>query len=253
LVRLEAPVYFLADLHLGEAAAPDEAQKLQKLEAFLGEVEAEAKTLVLVGDIFDFWYEWRAVVPKAPFGLLCRLRRLTGAGVQLHYLPGNHDFRLQGFLEREIGAVVYEDAAEFEIGGQKIYAYHGDGILAHDAGYRFWKRVLRSGLNQRLFSWLHPDLGMFLARATSHRSRTAGRYREVDEEEYEAFARGRFSRGFQGVVMGHSHHPRQVEFPNGIYINLGDWIQHFSYGVHDGERLALRYWEADDQPAKELR
>lgn len=243
MVPLEAPVYFLSDLHLGEGTAPEEMAKLQKLRAFLGEVQAQGKALVLVGDIFDFWYEWRSVVPKVPFGLLCRLRHLSDAGVELHYLPGNHDFRLEGFLEREIGAAVYKDAAEFQIGEQKIYVYHGDGILARDTGYRFWKRMLRTSLNQRLFSWLHPDLGMALARATSRQSRTTERYREADEEEYEAFARGRFSRGFQGVVLGHSHHPRQVEFPNGIYINLGDWIHHFSYAVHDGQRLALRYWQ----------
>lgn len=245
MVSLEAPVYFLSDLHLIEGTAAVEEVKRQAVYAFLGEVEAQAKALVLVGDIFDFWYEWHAVIPKAHFGLLCRLRSLNDAGIVLHYLPGNHDFRLKGFLEKEIGATVHDDTAEFQIREQKIYVYHGDGILARDGGYRFLKRVLRSRLNQRLFSWLHPDLGMALARLISGKSRTTDRYRESDEEEYEAFARGRLSRGFQGVVMGHSHHPRQIEFPNGIYINLGDWIHHFSYAVHDGERLTLRYWRGE--------
>ena len=244
MVPLEAPVYFFSDLHLGEGTAAAGEVKLQAVYAFLEEVEAQAKALVLVGDVFDFWYEWHTVIPKAHFGLLCRLRNLNSAGIGLHYLPGNHDFRLRGFLEKEIGATVYDDAAEFQIGEQKIYCHHGDGILARDGGYRFLKRVLRSRLNQRLFSWLHPDIGMVLARMTSGQSRTTDRYRESDEEEYEAYVHSRLARGFQGVVIGHSHHPRQVEFPNGIYINLGDWIHRFSYAVHDGERLTLRYWRS---------
>jgi UDP-2,3-diacylglucosamine hydrolase len=137
--------------------------------------------------------------------------------------------------------VIHKDDAEFQIGEQKIYAYHGDGILARDGGYRFLKRWLRSRVNQRLFSWLHPDLGIALARVTSKESRTNEHYLEDDEDEYEAFARGRFARGFQGVILGHSHHPRLLEFPEGIYVNLGDWIEHFSYAVHDGERLTLHY------------
>ncbi len=243
MVSLRPPVYFLSDIHLGEGTDSEEASKYRKLLGFLQVVQRQAKALVLVGDIFDFWYEWNTVIPKRHFDLLCRFQALENAGVALHYLPGNHDFRLQGFLERDLGFTVNSGAAEYLVGEQKIYVYHGDGILTRDSGYRLLKRILRSRINQRLFSWLHPDIGMALARATSRTSRTRIHYREADEEEYRAFAQRQFARGFQGVVIGHSHHPKQFDFPQGTYLNLGDWIRHFSYGIHDGEHLMLRYWQ----------
>jgi UDP-2,3-diacylglucosamine hydrolase len=242
LVPLNIPAYFLSDVHLGEGSPAEESAKHEKLFAFLSEVESKGKSFVLVGDIFDFWYEWHSVIPKQHFDLLCHLRRLSDAGVALHYLPGNHDFRLTGFLEKELGIVVYRSEAEFQIGEQRIYVYHGDGIVARDTGYRLLKRVMRNSVVQRLFRWLHPDLAMALARVTSRSSRTTNPYRASDEADYEAFAKHQLAHGFQGVVMGHSHHPRQVEFPDGIYVNLGDWIHHFSYAIHDGSRLALRTW-----------
>jgi UDP-2,3-diacylglucosamine hydrolase len=228
---------------LGEGTDAEEADKFRRLLGFLREVELRAKTLVLVGDIFDFWYEWKTVLPKRCFGLLCRFQSLIKAGLALHYLPGNHDFRLQGFLEKEMGIAIYTDAQPFQIGEQKIFVFHGDGILKRDSGYRLLKRVLRSRINQRLFSCLHPDIGMTLARTTSRTSRTRVHYMETDEEEYRAFAENQFARGFHGVVLGHSHHPVQVDFPQGTYVNLGDWIRHFSYGIHDGEHLMLHYWQ----------
>ena len=250
MIRLDSPVCFLSDAHLGAAAPEEEAAKLLKLHSFLEGIEARARSLVLVGDIFDFWFEWASVIPKEHFHLLCRFRELIRGGFAVHYLPGNHDFRLKGFLESDVGMVIYKDDAEFQIGEQKIYVYHGDGILARDSGYRFLKRVLHSRINQRLFSWLHPDIGMALARATSKESRTNERYLKDDEDEYEAFARGRFARGFQAVVLGHSHHPRFIELPEGIYVNLGDWIEYFSYAVHDGERLTLHYWQDSESIQK---
>ncbi|MFH1012067.1 MAG: UDP-2,3-diacylglucosamine diphosphatase [bacterium] len=243
LVELKTPAYFLSDVHLGEGSETEERAKQLKFFAFLREVESQAKTLVFVGDVFDFWYEWQTVIPKEHFGLLCRLRRLCDARIALHYLPGNHDFRLSGFLETELQMVVHPDAAEFQVGEQRIYVGHGDGLLARDAGFRLFRRLLRNRLTQRLFSWLHPDLGMALARTVSRRSRSKHRYRESDEAEYEAFAKAHLARGFRGVIIGHSHHPRQVDFPNGTYVNLGDWIRHFSYGIHDGNRLALHHWQ----------
>ncbi len=244
MVPLNTPAYFLSDVHLGEGSPAEETAKHRKLFAFLKEVESKAKSLVLVGDVFDFWYEWHSVILKQHFDLLCRLRRLSDAGIALHYLPGNHDFRLTGFLENELRMAVYRNEAEFRIGEQRIYVYHGDGIVARDTLYRLFKRVMRNPGVQRLFHWLHPDAAMALARATSRRSRTTNPYRATDEADYEAFAKRQLAGGFQAVVMGHSHHPRQVEFPDGTYINLGDWIRHFSYAIHDGDHLALCYWES---------
>jgi UDP-2,3-diacylglucosamine hydrolase len=209
------------------------------LERMFVEVLSHGRSLVIVGDLFDFWFEWRHVIPKGYFRVLHQLRVLVDGGVSVHYLAGNHDFRLPGFLETEIGICVHPDSMAADVEGQAVFVYHGDGVLARDHGYRLVKRVLRNRFAQRLFSWLHPDLGMWLARGTSTTSRTYERYRSSDEEEYLALARRKFAEGFRGVVMGHTHRPQEVVEGECTYINLGDWIEHFTFGVHDGAQLKL--------------
>ncbi len=197
------------------------------------------RSLVLVGDLFDFWYEWRTVIPKAPFHVLHRLRMLVDRGIEVHYLAGNHDFRLRGFLESDVGLKLHANTLTAQIGGQATYIFHGDGILARDTGYRLMKKVLRNRAAQRVFSWLHPDLAMRLARGTSVTSRTVKRARPDDDAEYLAFARSQFAEGYAGVILGHTHRPIEHVEDGHTYVNLGDWIYAYSYGLHDGTRLRL--------------
>jgi UDP-2,3-diacylglucosamine hydrolase len=238
-ITLPAPAYFLSDAHLGAAFVPDPHLQIVRLNQLLDGVEQTGKSLVLGGDLFDFWFEWRTVIPKRYFHELHRLRTLVDKGVQVHYLAGNHDFRLAGFLEQEVGLRTDLNALICELGGKKTFVFHGDGVLARDRGYRAMKKIFRARWAQKLFSLLHPDLAMSIAGGTSKTSRVVIKGYPEDDFEYQAYAEQRFAEGFQQVILGHTHRP--VEFRNGenTYINLGDWITHFSYGFHDGAQLKL--------------
>jgi UDP-2,3-diacylglucosamine hydrolase len=126
-----------------------------------------------------------------------------------------------------------------QIADSVVVAFHGDGILKRDHGYRFLKRVLRNPLCQRLFRWIHPDVGMLLARGTSKTSRNATKGNPAEDAEYIAFARERFADGFDAVVLGHAHRPLRLEEQGRVYVNLGDWIVHYTFAIHDGSRLTL--------------
>jgi UDP-2,3-diacylglucosamine hydrolase len=239
LTPLPAPAYLVSDAHLGAGFIQNPQEQLAKLDRFFDNVRQNGKSLVLAGDLFDFWYEWRHVVPKRYFHVLHRLRDLTDIGVQGHYLAGNHDFRLHGFLENEVGLQVDLNALPADIGGRAVYIFHGDGILARDHGYRFMKRIFRARWAQRMFSCVHPDVAMRIARGTSLTSRTVIKADPNDDQEYLAFARKKFMEGYADVALGHTHRPMEHQEDNHTYVNLGDWIQHFSYGLHDGRQLRL--------------
>ncbi len=245
-VTLKPPVYFVSDAHLGAEPEPVATQQFTRLKALFERAQREHGSVVINGDLFDFWYEWQSVIPKKYFAILRVLRETIEAGVPIHLLPGNHDFRLHGFLEKEIGMVTHDDALVVQIATQNIFVFHGDGILRSDHGYRLLKRVLRSAIAQRLFLWLHPDLGMWLARGTSKQSRNATKGNPAEDADYTRFAEFVVQQGYQGVVLGHAHRPMQLEFTDGTYINLGDWIYHYTYARHDGQKLTLLKWDADD-------
>lgn len=238
-IQLRPPVYFVSDAHLGAADIEEPARQMDRLFALIEQVCSASGSLVLVGDIFDFWFEWNHVVPKQYFRLLHRLRTLVDDGIQVHLFAGNHDFRIHGFLEKEVGIITHQDGAVLQIAESLIFAFHGDGILARDHGYRLLKRILRNRLCQFLFSWIHPDLGMLLARGTSITSRNTTKGDPLEDDEYIAFARSKFREGFDGVVMGHAHRPMQIDEDSKTYINLGDWIIHYTFAIHDGLRFTL--------------
>lgn len=237
---LEPPVYFLSDAHLGSLKGAGAADQWKRLNRLFDEVREQSRTFVLVGDLFDFWYEWRSVIPKDHFRVLVRLRELVERGVKVHYLAGNHDFRLHGFLEKEIGLTIHPDDFIARVGERLLYIYHGDGILPRDHGYRLLKHILRSPTAQRLFSWIHPDVGMWLAKRASMAG-TYDRKGQVDDDaEYVAFAKRKWEEGCQTVILGHSHRPLEVREQDRCFVNLGDWMTHFTYAVHDGDTLTLR-------------
>lgn len=242
LTRLAHPVFFLSDAHLGAVLIPDPQEQTKRFFNFLDLIRQNGKSLVLVGDLFDFWYEWRHVIPKRHFRILYRLRALAEAGIQIHYLAGNHDFRLKGFLEEEIGLHTHDCFFPADINGQSIYIDHGDGLLASDHGYRLLKKILRNRAAQRIFSWLHPDWGWALARGTSVTSRTLIKEDPDQDHDYLIHALKMFGEGYDGVVLGHTHRPVEHLQGEHVYVNLGDWITHYSFGLHDGTRLRLQYF-----------
>ena len=249
-VTLQAPVYFVSDAHLGAEPEPVASIQLERLLALLQEVRRKNGSLIINGDLFDFWYEWQTVIPKRFFKILRALQEATETGTRIHLLAGNHDFRLHGFLESEIGLVTHQDALTVQIANHKVFVFHGDGLLRRDHGYRLLKKVLRSPVAQRLFLWLHPDLGMWLARGTSQQSRNATKGNPTEDADYIRFATDILKGDSDGVVLGHAHRPMELALEGGTYINLGDWIYHYTYAVHDGERLALLKWAESEGVGK---
>ncbi len=236
--------YFISDAHLGIETKEVEQEKETQLIAFLGKVKKDGKQLFIVGDLFDFWFEYRTVIPKGYHRLLTKLEELTKNGIEISYLAGNHDFYLGKFFEDELGIKVFPKPFSTSIGKKTFYLHHGDGLANDDLGYTILKKVLRSPINIWLYSWLHPDIGILLAKLTSRRSRDYTSQKNYGAEDgMVKFAEQKIYEGVDYVIMGHHHKPTVHPLGNGYYVNLGDWITHFTYGVFDGKKFQLKTWK----------
>ncbi len=249
-------IYFFSDAHLALEADEHEIERQNKLLAFLDFLAAEgrASELFILGDLFDFWFEWYHVIPKYWFPVLFRLKKLVDSGTIVHFVVGNHDFYTGKFLENEIGIHCHTGSFEFERNGKRFFAGHGDGLANEDKGYRFLKKIIRHPASIFLFKTLiSADLGMKIAQWTSHSSR---KWIKIEKhswsEEYYRFARVKFDTGIDYVILGHIHFPmiRHDENDGKTYVNCGDWITQFSFAHYDGNRLILKYWEDKKEESK---
>jgi len=236
--------YFFSDVHLGLGNRQEEKRKENDLLEFLRSLRSMASVVVVAGDLFDFWFEYRTVIPKGFHRTLAALQDLTDAGITVHFLAGNHDFWLGDFFSREIGMVVHAEPFELTIDGKRVFVHHGDGLADNDLGYRIIKPVLRSRFNIRLYRWLHPDLGVPLARGSSRTSRSYTSGKDFGEESgMMRFAEAKIRQGVDYVVMGHRHVPMFTPLHGGAYVNLGDWITYRSYGVIRNGTMELLTWK----------
>ena len=243
---MSKPVYFISDIHLQPKASEMEERKRVRLEQLLARVRDEEASLYIVGDLFDFWFEYRHVIPRHYFRTLRALQELTENGCPVHVIVGNHDYWLGSFFPEELTITVHQHPIEIELCKRRFLITHGDGILKRDVGYRLLKRVLRNRFVIGLFRLIHPDLAFWIARMVSGTSRKLT-LRNPDKDEAErreivAYAEAQFQRGIDAVVMGHYHLPTQIEQDGKIFLNLGDWMRHFSYAVCENGCLTLRYW-----------
>ena len=226
---------FISDIHLGLQDKETEEKKEKLLVKFLRFAESNCDELFIVGDLFDYWFEYRRVYQKGYYRTLAALKDITERGIKLHYFIGNHDFLHRDFFSKEIGALMYHDPIEVTLNNKNFYIGHGDGMVENDNGYRLLKMILRNKFTQWLYSLIHPDLGIALASGTSKTSRgyTAKKdYGEVDGL-FEA-ARLKIDDGFDFVLFGHLHKRVFQEYKNGKYINLGSWLDEPCYGIFSG-------------------
>jgi UDP-2,3-diacylglucosamine hydrolase len=238
--------YFISDVHLGEQPEPQERIRVTQFLEFLREIEKSASSVFFVGDLFDFWFEYKYVIPKKHFAVIHQLARMREKNIKITYLAGNHDFWLGNFFDRELGIQTFNDEWTVEIEGKQFFLYHGDGVAKKDGGYRFLKKVLRNPLSIRLFKWIHPDWGIPFARFVSGSSRQyTNQIKLNDHSDYIDFARHQFEEGYDYVIMGHRHNPYEHEENGKKYINLGDWLHNFSYAVFDGKTLEIKYNKPD--------
>jgi UDP-2,3-diacylglucosamine hydrolase len=237
----QGPVYFLSDLHLG-AYPETERSSIPMLMDFLGSVEEHNGRLYIVGDLLDFWFEYRAVVPRRPFKLLARLNTMVENGCQVTYVAGNHDYWLGNFVADDVGLATHTNILETSIDGKKFFISHGDGIATTgEFGYRALKAILHSRFASTGFRLLHPDLGLGLARLVSRLSRKRSS-KNNDQPDLEAFVKRQAERGFDYVILGHLHKPKLFEVGTTWCMVVGDWIDNFTYGLFANGTLTLKKW-----------
>ncbi|MBN1301405.1 MAG: UDP-2,3-diacylglucosamine diphosphatase [Melioribacteraceae bacterium] len=232
--------YFIADLHLGLQNKELEKEKEKVLAKFIYQIIPSAKALFILGDLFDYWFEYKKVVQKGFFRSLAALQDLSESGVKIHYIVGNHDFLHRGFFENDLNAILYESGLSIDLEGKKFYMGHGDGLVKNDIGYLVLKKILRNKFIQGMYSLIHPDLGIALASKTSKKSREytkSKNYGEIDGV-FEA-AKNKINEGFDYVLFGHTHQRENIKYKNGYYINLGSWLQKPCYGVFENQKFEI--------------
>jgi UDP-2,3-diacylglucosamine hydrolase len=234
--------YFFSDAHLGIGSIEEDRQRELRLIRFLDFIRLDAEQVFIVGDLFDYWFEYKTVVPKKYFRLFSKLTELTECGIHVVFIAGNHDFWVKNYFHDELGIEVHQNPIETEICGKRFFLHHGDGLLKDDLGYKILKIILRNKLNIFLFSLIHPDIAGWLARWSSRTSRLYTSNRTYESSGMGDFAAQKITEGYDFVVMGHNHIPSQQILGNGVYVNLGDWIFENTYAVFDGKKLQLKKW-----------
>ncbi len=252
----ELPVYLASDVHLGSAPPETEPSFLSWLE-FCG---SEASRVIINGDLFDYWFEYRSAIPRGHTRVLGALASLVDSGIPVLLMGGNHDWWGGSFLQDEIGVAFHRDPVRLELHGKQVFLAHGDGVGGGDLGYRLLKRILRGSVTQFAFRWLHPDVGAWVARRVS---KTESRTGEPLEKQ---IARTRFledwAKGYLEshpevdlVALGHTHIPVLKEvFPQRYYLNSGDWLVNMSFGLLEAEGPPMLYsWDsAQKRPGRPL-
>lgn len=237
-------VYFLSDAHLGADDDRNEQIKLDKLFAFFKLVENTGHKLYILGDLFDFWFEYKHAIPKQHLKAVFKLAALVEHGVEIHYITGNHDFWLGDFLEKEVGIRIHRDKIEVIENGLKLFLIHGDGLSPADWKYRvFVRATLRNRVAIALYRLLPPDWAIPFAKkmSSSSRNHTSGRESNFIKD-YEEYAKNKLAEGYDAVLIGHVHQPAFVECENGIYINTGDFYHHFTYAKLVDKSLTLEQY-----------
>lgn len=239
-------VYFISDAHLGLGTKEQERKKEDKLLSFFEKIASDANLIYILGDLFDAWFEYKTVIPKGFHRILSKLDELVQNNIQIHYLAGNHDYWVNDFFSEEIGIKTYPEAFDINIDGKKIYMHHGDGLATNDKGYLILKKIFRNPVNIKLYKLLHPDLAIKIARKFSKTSRKHSGNKHFGEEDgMKKAAVKKIEEGYDIVIMGHRHEPTVININNGLYINLGDWITHYTYCEMTDGLPVLKKWIED--------
>jgi UDP-2,3-diacylglucosamine hydrolase len=243
-------IYFTSDWHLGYPGYQSGLKREKIILEWLRSIEKDAYAVFLVGDIFDFWFEYKYAVPQNFVRVLGQLAEMADKGIKLYYFYGNHDMWFRNYLAREIGVQFIPDYAEAKIDDKVFFVAHGDGLGPGDNKFKLIKKVFRNPVAQWFFRWLHPDLGIPLASYFSRKSRAhqpaeADQFLGADKEHLILFSKEKLKeKHYDYFVFGHRHHFIEYDLTEkSKYINLGDWIKHFSYGVWDGKDFSLLQYQ----------
>lgn len=251
------PIYFLSDAHLGSLAIEHPRMQERRLVRFLDSIKHKAAAVYLLGDMFDFWYEYRYVVPRGYTRFLGKLSELTDLGVEVHFFTGNHDIWAYDYLEKECGVVLHKQPLTTEIYGHTFFLAHGDGMGDPDRKFKFLRAVFHNRVCQRLFSSLHPRWGMWFGQTWAKHSRL--KHNETEEPAYMGehrehlvlFTKDYISRhpDIDFFIYGHRHIELDLQLTKrSRMLILGDWITQFTYAMFDGEFMHFgEYVEGESQ------
>jgi UDP-2,3-diacylglucosamine hydrolase len=243
-------VYFASDFHLGAPDAISSRKREDKIIRWLKSIQDDAAAIFLVGDLFDFWFEYDTVIPKGYIRFLGKLAELRDKNIPVIFFTGNHDLWIRDYFTSELGIPVHHNPIEVQMGEKRILVGHGDGLGPGDQQYKILKKVFTNSFCQWLFKWVHPDLGVRLAHTWSNNSRIGNLQKNENEFKGENEWLWQYckqiqeSQHFDFYVFGHRHLP--LELPVGKkskYINLGEWVTQYTYGVFDGTIFLLKQFE----------
>lgn len=251
MTNIELPagkkVYFASDNHLGAPTMKESRVRELKFVRWLGTVKKDAGVIFLMGDLFDFWFEYKTVIPKGFTRTLGKLAELSDAGIQIHYFVGNHDLWMNGYFEEELNIPVYHKPQQYTINGTSFFIGHGDGLGPDDKGFKRMKKVFTNPVAKWFFKWLHPDLGVRLAKHLSVSNKLISgdddaKFLGNDKEWLVLYAKRKLeSQHFDHFIFGHRHLPLEIELKkDSMYTNLGDWIKYYTYAEFDGSKLSLK-------------
>ncbi|WP_147677323.1 UDP-2,3-diacylglucosamine diphosphatase [Algibacter pacificus] len=240
-------IYFASDNHLGAPTKEASLPREKKFVAWLDTIKQDAAAIFLVGDLFDFWFEYKTVVPKGFTRTLGKLAEISDSGIPIHFFVGNHDLWMNGYFEDELNIPVYNTPKEFTFNNKTFFIGHGDGLGPYDKGYKRMKKVFTNPVFKWLFKWVHPDIGVGIAQYLSVKNKLISgdddaKFLGEENEWLVKYAKRKLDNKHRDYfVFGHRHLPMEINLGNhSQYINLGDWIQYFTYGVFDGKKLELK-------------
>lgn len=242
-------IYFASDFHLGAPTYEQSRLRETRIVDWLNFITPTCSELFLMGDVFDFWFEYGKVIPKGFVRLQGKLASMADAGIKIYFFKGNHDMWVDDYFTKEMGLEIISDELVIERNGKRFFLHHGDGLGPGDRKYKFLRKVFRNKFCQWLFSVLPPRIGMFVANGWSNKSRKIGSKKIVflgDEQEWLAiFAKEQLKKQhYDYFIFGHRHLPLDIKLnERSRYINIGEWLNYQSYGVFDGEELKLAYFE----------
>lgn len=243
-------IYFASDQHFGIPDAVGSKKREERFIRWMDFIKKDAQVLFLMGDLFDFWHEWKYVVPKGYIRVLGKIAELKDSGIDIYFFVGNHDLWMKNYFEEELGIPVFFEKRYYEVCDKKFLLAHGDGLGPGDKGYKRMKKIFTNPLAQWSFRWLHPDIAMRIANYMSQKNKMISgiedqKFLGEDKEFLIIYSKEKLKmEKIDFFVFGHRHLPMILDLEKEAkYINLGDWISYFTYGVFDGQQFDLKKFE----------
>ena len=238
-------IYFASDLHLGIPNKNESLVREKRFVNWLDQIKEDAVEIFLLGDIFDFWFEYKRVVPKGFTRLLGKISEICDSGIPVHFFTGNHDIWVFNYLPEETGVILHRKPFIYEFKNKKFFLAHGDGLGPGDKGYKFLKKIFTNRFLQWMYARLHPNFALWFAGKLSEDSRLSGISVDFLGEEKEWLVQYAYAiskkENFDFFIFGHRHIPVDIPLKNhSRFVYLGDWINHFTYGVFDGKDFVLK-------------